>query len=528
MNLFLVLFFAVGAWARYPHDQFVLQSLVFSELGLEDSSACRLIKKDNAGDAYMDLYIDKIKSSSNDLSKVKIPLLVMRATDSDNFTTDFVFDAPSLKYSEVIDEKTKKFKVETKKDTPKIDESRLLNDYLIPNPKDGKDHEQVNIKFTVPESGMYCALIAVPPESKLSELKVTMKVKHSHGWLDYGSWVIYRQLSLGIALGAFLVGYLFYYILRFKVGRNFQNLNTVSLISKAVIFYVLVPFEGLLILRWLLLSVSNRIYLGDHGFLNFLDEVLIAADSCFNVYLHYCILLFAMGYGVIYSIGKTATSFSKMPYSSLKTATILLVSNIVAYLLNFIIILSSEYVYGTLSDNESLFGSSNGDLSFLLPQALLLVAGLFPIVWLIVSLSLYFRTQKVIANFSGQGDEATERERTSTQTSKGFKLSILVIFVMPVFIFTLTFILLVVGILKKSGLLLPSTSVVEDGELTSKALIHLFETTALNSMVYKFMVWSQLLEVYGSVALLYFIWIRNNNGLIIKANNVEEYEVDSE
>ena len=54
------------------------------------------------------------------------------------------------------------------------------------------------------------------------------------------------------------------------------------------------------------------------------------------------------------------------------------------------------------------------------------------------------------------------------------------------------------------------------------------EYAALDSKIYKSMVWSLLLEVYGSVALLYFIWIKNNNGLVTKETVVDEYEVDSE
>merc|ERR1712080_498613 len=124
----------------------------------------------------------------------------------------------------------------------------------------------------------------------------------------------------------------------------------------------------------------------------------------------------------------------------------------------------------------------------LIPEILLLLNGVFPIVWLIVSLSHYFKTQKLIANFPGNGNDVGEREIASSKTSKCFKMSILVIFVMPIFVFTMTSIVLVVGLLRKSSL---NFSFGQDGRIeNSGELVRLMEYAALDSKIYKSMVWS--------------------------------------
>lgn len=526
MNILIFLLCAFGALASVSSDgAFMLQSHLMSDLTLDNHEACRLISKDTSGTATMHLYIDKIDSTS-EIEKIKIPILIMRASDTDNFTLDYVFEGEKPPYEKLIDDKTTTFKLETKKDAPKIDQSRLLNDYMVADPRDGKAHEHVDIIFDVPESGIYCALIAVPENSGLSNLKVVINSVNSHGLLDFAGWVVYKQLIYGILVGLALVAYLIYYILRFKVGSNFQNLNSVSLISKGIIFRVLIPLQVLLIVRWFFFFVSNHYSPSEHKLLAFFDGLLLWADACFNIYINFCILLFAMGYGVIYSIGKGSSSYNKIPYSSWRLAKVLFVGNLVALTLNFVFRASGIIQYDKVQFAELAMGPMEGRSFKLIPEILLLLNGVFPIVWLIVSLSHYFKTQKLIANFPGNGNDVGEREIASSKTSKCFKMSILVVFVMPIFVFTMTSIVLVVGLLRKSSL---NFSFGQDGRIeNSGELVRLMEYAALDSKIYKSMVWSLLLEVYGSVALLYFIWIKNNNGLVTKETVVDEYEVDSE
>lgn len=527
MNILIFLLCAFGALASVNSDgAFMLQSYLMSDLTLENHEACRLISKDTSGAATMHLYIDSIYSTS-EIEKIKIPILIMRAADTDNFTLDYVFEGERLPYEKLIDDETTTFKLETKKDAPKIDQSRLLNDYMVADPRDGNNHEHVDIIFDVPESGIYCALIAIPDNSGLSKLEVAISAVNSHGLLDFAGWVIYKQLIYGILMGLGLVAYLIYYILRFKVGNNFQNLNSVSLISKGIIFRVLIPLQLLLIVRWFLFFVSNHYAPSEHKLLALFNGLLLWADACFNVYIHFCILLFAMGYGVIYNIGKGLSSYNKIPYSSFRLAKVLLIGNLANLTLSFLFQASGMSEYNKLHFTELVLESSMGGGSFqILIWLLLVISGIFPIVWLIVSLSHYFKTQKLIANFPGNGNDAGEREVASSRTSKCFKRSILVIFVMPIFVFTMTCIVLVVGMLRKSSL---NFSFEQDGKIeNSGEIVRLMEYAALDARIYKSMIWSLLLEVYGSVALLYFIWIKNNNGLVTKETVVDEYEVDSE
>lgn len=526
MNILIFLLCAFGALASVDSDgAFVLQSYLMSDLTLDNHEACRLISKDGSGAATMHVYIDRVESTSN-IDKLKIPILIMRASDTDNFTVDYVFEGERSPYEKLIDEKTTTFDLKTKKGAPKIDPSRLLNDYMVPDPRDGNTHEHVDIVFEVPESGIYCALIAVPDNSGLSKLRLVLNTVNSHGLLDFSSWVIYKQLLYGILVGVALVVYLIYYILRFKVGSNFQNLNSVSLISKGIIFRVLIPLQLLLIFRWFFFFVSNHYAPSEHKLLAFFDGLLLWADSCFNVYIHFCVLLFAMGYGVIYDIGKSSSSYNKIPYSSWRLAKALFIGNLAALTLNFVFRASGMVLYDKVNFSELALGPTNGGSFQIVTGLLVAVTGIYPIVWLIVSLSHYFKTQKLISNFPATGNDAGEREAASLKTSKCFKRSILVIFVLPIFVFTMTCIVLVVGILRKSSL---NFSFAEDGRLqNSGEIVRLVEYAALDSRVYKAMVWTLLLEVYGSVALLYFIWIKNNNGLVTKETVVDEYEVDSE
>lgn len=517
--LFCATAIAAGLGNDAP-DHFL--SYMVSGLTQDSPEACRAIHKEDGGLASMHLYIDAIEATSA-IDLIRVPILIMKVTDSGNFTKDYVFDREFMRYDDMVDTDKDIFKIEAQEGAPQIDKSRLLNEYMIPDPKDEKEHAHVDIVFDVPVSGIYCAIIAVPENKGISKLDVALQLSNSFGRLDYGSYMVYKQLKYGILIGVTLLAYLIYYILRFKVGSDFQKLNSVSLISKAVIFRIMVPLQALLIARWFFLFVSNHYVPAEHRLLAFFDGLMTWADIIFTVYVRFCTLLFAMGYGVIYSLGKGPGAYNRIPYSSLKVAFGLFAANIAAMTVNFLVKSSGNSSGKAVS---APFLDPSRSHAFLIPQILEMLTSMFSIVWLVASLTYYFKTQKIISSFPANGNTASEREAVSSNTASNFKKSLMVIFVMPILVSTVSFAFLVIGFMRDS---FSNLSLDNDGHRVDPRIVaSMMETSVLDPLVYKVIVWSSLLEVYGSVAILYFLWIRSNNGLVTKEVDVNEYDVDSE
>ena len=104
-----------------------------------------------------------------------------------------------------------------------------------------------------------------------------------------------------IVLAIILFIYLLNYILKFKVGKDFKDLDSVSVISKAVIFSFIPIYScQFLYVDWVILENNFFDTSKDSMLMNLAKQGAQFLSIAFNTYTICILLLFSMGYGVIY------------------------------------------------------------------------------------------------------------------------------------------------------------------------------------------------------------------------------------
>ncbi|KAG7193587.1 uncharacterized protein KQ657_000657 [Scheffersomyces spartinae] len=479
--------------------------------------------------ATIELYVDLITLEDPDKIKdFKLPVLIFRATDIYNFS-----NVPSIhEYNQeyyanwadlhdlVVD--GDKFKLVVERGYPQeIDTSRLLNSFAVLDTEENSNTPQhVDVIFPVKETGLYCVYIA-PPKEGLVELKVPIRYQNSYGLLDFTGYCIYSQYKYLISLGIAIFGYLFYYIVK-MVGKDYSSMNSLSVMSKLTVFYLIPPIIMVHIIDWILLGVKNKHIASsiDNKAFDFFEVVLRMVESLFGVYFNAIFLLFAMGYGVIY-YHNGSRKYRELPLALLRKVKILFTINAIAICIAtflFTNVLSPMYD-PTLMPlfPEMLQQKKRSWLVSIIGSLALSLVLLLPMVWSICSFYYFFQTKKLIAKFppiqSGNDDDVNER------ITKSFKRSVIVIVGVPFFIF-------VVGIFAfgvQSGLSNPEFFAKQYAN-EEQRLLAIFEYMVIGKRLPKMMFWAQILGYYFTVIIFYFIWVRGNNGLLVDNDPLQEYD----
>ncbi|KAI3405252.2 hypothetical protein KGF56_001944 [Candida oxycetoniae] len=380
------------------------------------------------------------------------------------------------------------------------------------------------VKFEIPSTGIYCVYIAPPADTDEDEdqaqaqFKIPVVFKNSYGNLSYTYYLIYSLLKFSIPAGLVIFAGLFNYVLRFKIGKDFQNMDSLSVISKAVIFLVLCPLIAVSILQWFVFFlVNNFLETCQKSFIiNFLSFVAQFASMSFHVFVAYMTLLFSMGFGVIYYYNGNSRNYRLFPQQSFRKISGFLFLNIV---LLFVLLVMNSFI-GSKNTNyligigDSTVNNKNSFVGFIT-----LLAGLFSLVWVILPMVFYFKTKKTIATFP----PAPDAESTDKVVS-AFRKSFLVIYVLPI----LTAILAgaIVGVLSAQYML----NMPQFPPNTERALVYasaqamwIIENSLKSVMLPLFT--TSLFYSFGFIIILFFIWIKDNNGLIVdrNANDPIEY-----
>lgn len=525
-----------GYFPGHPDNTIILNSKTFG-------ASCSPIKytPNSKLQASISLEIEEAAVAKKDSKKdLKIPVLIFRYTDILNFTSippvdEYFYDyeyfygsAPAKEkeafLKDLVNFDQNKFILNLEKGN-KLHKDRIFNDYITPDPKDTK-----HSKATLPiyESGVYCVYIAPPTNIDIKELTIPLNYQNSYGYLPYTEYLIYTQYKYIIAIGLVLAGYLFNYILNVRVGKDFKNLNSISIISKAVIFYLLVPIVLIFIATWFVCFIQNRyVPSGRHaGIFKLLKMTLTWAEYNYLILLRFFLLLFAMGYGVIYYHNNGHKNYRELPARSMNKAVSLLIINVGMFSVREFLDYFGESIqsamYGAVFSGDVAHINPHLNLSFIfiIHQVLNIGCEVFPFIWFVITLVHYFKTKKTIAKFPPLSTDSDESINANERVLKSFRQSILIIFVLPIVLgFILGFII--------AYHMINSHAYDFDGfDFNGRESIALLvlEIKALEILTFdKFTilpaVWISILNVYLIIILLYVIWIRNNNGLAMDDGN---------
>lgn len=151
------------------------------------------------------------------------------------------------------------------------------------------------------------------------------------------------------------------------------------------------------------------------------------------------------------------------------------------------------------------------------------VNGVFPIIWISLSVMHYFKTKTAINKFPPIPTDTGGAVEANARIIKSFKQSILIIFVLPIFLFTVFGAFMVYFMVKsnKYQLRTPIDPNARNGLEQAVSEMNILEMLIFDGSTVLQVVWVSYLNVYLTIILLYSIWIRNNNGLIVDGSGGE-------
>ncbi|CAK9439546.1 uncharacterized protein LODBEIA_P36460 [Lodderomyces beijingensis] len=373
-----------------------------------------------------------------------------------------------------------------------------------------------DVKFQVDHSGFYCVYVAPPVEDK-DPFEIPIVFKNYYGNLSYPFYLIYAQSKFTIAVAIIVFASLFNYILKFKVGDNFQHLDSISVISKAVIFLVLAPFTLLSMYQWFVLFLINNFLetCQRSRIISFLLLLSQFGETTFTTFLKYAVLLFSMGFGVIYYHSGNSHNYRQFPRDSFFKVTAFFVATLVVQFASHVRLANSASDTPIIGYHGQTLLNQYGTLT----AFLLGLAGLLSMAWFILSMIFYFKTKKTIAAFPPASDaDSTEK------VVSAFRKSFVVIYILP--IVTSIFGGIVAGVMTAQSFKnMPDYPTRTERDPVYQSALGMW---MLEKSMAKFMIpvlWSTWFYFFSLIISLFFLWIKDNNGLIVdpNANDPIEY-----
>lgn len=530
----------------------------FYSFKLDDTrgAVCNYIVATPKRSGSITLFVKDIATTDESIIEgLQFPVLIFKYSEILNYANlptieKYYKDFPDSKanlYKDLVDFENLKFSLLTFRDA-EIDESLILNSYITLDGSEGDDLEHVDLTLDITTSGIYCIYIAPPIEGVIS-LSLPVKFTNGNGYLSALNYMAYSQQKYFAIVGTLIFGYLFYYILRFKVGKDFKSMDTISIISKAVIFFALLPFILCTILQLVFGFLENNFsFNAFHGyFFKLLKLVGVWLNLTFSSFISFLILLFCMGYGVVYYHEANSRNYRILPEKQRKLAFGLLISDFAISTLCVLFSIAGfegasrsggpKAAYPYLVDDDAIFLPSPYVLGGGLLQSIYtLTYGLnfsFPTIWYGMSIYHYFQTKKVISKFppipNGESD-------SNEKIISSFRKSILVIFVLPSVVMTILLGVLMVDLTKRmepiNGKIYADNA--DRPKVLELAIAMLLTAFQLSSSTMLPLLWSAAASFFLKIVCLFYIWIKDNNGLVVDGTNSEAYgevsqfEVDSE
>lgn len=447
-----------------------------------------------------------------------IPFLIFKYTEFEHaylpsaktYVQSYV-DSKSALYEQVIDPNTNGFKLTFKADAPTPALDTFDTGFLA------LDEEHV---FNAPSLGFYCVYIAPPITDNLQDLTVSLSFKNSHGSLPFFDYITYQNRKVAILVGTGIFAYLLHYIIKFKVSSDYRNFDSISIISKSVILYVLFPIVVLNAIQCFTAFLENFVSSESsvNNIFQFLNWGNVWLSTVFDSTFSLFVLLLSMGYGVMYD--NIANLRLPLPPSQWRIAKYLFAGSLVVRTLMVLSYMASPiesiFVINDLGQLSPLpmEGSYPSENMLNLSVYFVGASGLIQLAWFVMTMTYYIRTRKVLAHFAPVSDApSSDTLEKNERIIKAFRRSILVIFVLPVFIGFLAVFVLVWMLVHSKAAQIPVSAPTDTMRLSVAQV--LYSETFLSSGVAAINIWSTWLYIFVGVALIFGIWIKDNNGLLV-------------
>lgn len=467
-------------------------------------SVCAPVYAEPGTEAFVEVSIRSlvVKESirvPDQLTKYEIPTLIIRRQDLmklrnglawHSYDRLYEFDHDDLVISYYFDNSTKSFNVDVKGDP--IDSLRYFNgNFSVTNP----------IKFPVSANDVYCVFILPPRKMGIKSLNIPVVFKNSYGYLSYPSHVVLQQSKLAMTILFIEAGLIL--LAAFKYRKTSQ----LSEISKAVVFYIFVPFFTLNLVEMLSMMIKNRIEPTRLDGVYFLIKtVILFLRKLLYIFVDYWIILFAMGYGVVYL--RAPANQKILPSHLQKFANTLLILNLGALVVDDFIDLMFNYDFASdLPDDLSkLSPYINHNFLSTAQDVARFLMGIFPIVWFSFVCNYFLATKKTVGN----------------KLNKKFTITIVaaILIEIGVVLFQVAY-----ALTKEPQRPEPYTGKGNWPEIQSR--LQAFEDKAIfNSGQQQAIFWVQDVNIQLLILLFYFFWIRDNSGLKMKESNGDYELVD--
>ncbi|CUM48541.1 uncharacterized protein AC631_04029 [Debaryomyces fabryi] len=464
-----------------------------------------------------------ILNDGQESTDLKIPVLLLPYEDILNFTTipsweeydrgyasnysstNLNWDNYFLRNS--VDFEENKFILDLYDGYNEIDERRIYNGYLDASKKNGHD-EAILPAYKI---GMYCAYVAPPINRGIKMMTIRIVPEPSSFYSTNMSYAEYCQTKYIIVTGVLLLVYLVHNSLRFTKGRQTKNM---PIISKLVIFYVLIPLLSFMSLEWFVVFIELHSNLSSRK-IHFFEYFRLMNEWIqpnWKIFLQFYTLLFTMGYGVIYYNRGASRTFSKIPKRTKNIALSLFIVDLILNNITNIARYLKSYPSLLHQDTIETIGAS-----------CFLGSLVFPYVLRFVSFIYYFKTRNIIKKLPPTST-TTEGIDANTRIMKAFKQSSLVIFISPIvsaLAWFCSFARILGNFIYSMMNSFPSElKLIEN--ISREQLIMLVEMMTeimqftRDNMMSPVREWSGAIKIYLNIGLLYVIWIRNNNALVVE------------
>lgn len=348
------------------------------------------------------------------------------------------------------------------------------------------------VEIPIPTTGVYCAVVTSGGSLRL-DFGVTPK--HSYGYLPYSEYLkhFHRLVFLLLQVGFWvLVGMT-------MASKGISSMRQVAIVPRSFLLYLYLP-----------ISIFTAVKIGHDRLVNSAArssrfEVYIHmlgfVDKCLGITTKYLSLLVAMGYGTIYCMGfvgpELRATYRTMPARLRSRCVNLFSVNAVAH---FVSVAADKYrqqivycleIWLEFHDNPPNYLASD----FVESLSQLIVISM-PLVWMVATTFYYVRTWRVVRNYN-------------VDASKPFRLSAVLLFVLPVVLSLVD----IVGVLSLAPQKNEVLVVVSFASLVRNENAY-FRDMKVRSM----RAWVNHSYVILSMLLNYFIWIKDNRGIVTDAD----------
>lgn len=531
-------------------------------LTLERGVVCvPIVQKSKSSKPNIHIYVDHILTTDQTLTDtLRFPVFIFRALDIDQF--DNMPDQNKFYelYSKNKNQLYKDLHIDSDKAEfvigDKVDKSRYWNGFITLDHGIKQESQNVDVQFNAPETGIYCVYIAPPIIPELKSITVPVNFVNGYGNLSFLNYEHYKTLRWLILISIILFVAMFKHILKFVDDQDFKNLNQISIISKGIIIYVIPPLFAVSVFEYLILFIRNR-YISFHTQLAstftslFLIKLPLFITASFFVYTKFIVLLFAMGYGVIYYHSGNSSRYRKFPERRFTIALLLLITNLIlvaAFALfytetldkhpyPFIIQMTSDIIFNITkkepSSTSPAYSTTVGKSAFLV--LVLFLIQILSLVWMVLSMVYYFVTKRTIAQFPPVPSSAPN---STDKVIRAFRLSMWVIFGLPVLVGAL-FIFGSVWKLSQNldlDALSPDSPPPANGPELFSWMFKIWEAAEFKGNFFLFQIWGDYLSVILFIGLMFMIWVKENNGLVVDSGaddpieyaDVSEFEINDD